>query len=162
MTTEWGALAGIFPVDERLTDWFTKRHDASKRKETSYCRRITSSEIKFVVFLACFIYCVLFWRNIRCSTELQYCTQTNPHLKNTLCFLFFKKFLGFFLLVNALVSYWWHSFFWEWNCCFQIFTWKPALSWCECTIRKGIVWSFVTTAFKPIRSRCQMSLSYLL
>eukprot|EP01147_Barroeca_monosierra_P002286 gene2286-5280_t len=46
MTTEWGALAGIFPVDERLTDWFTKRHDASKRKETSYCRRITSSEIK--------------------------------------------------------------------------------------------------------------------
>ena len=60
MTTEWGALAGVFPADNTLLDWITSRHKAAEtHKRPSYATRLSPGAVAalevrdFLVLQAC-------------------------------------------------------------------------------------------------------------
>ncbi len=46
MTTEWGALAGVFPADAAVADWYTRRYEASVRRKSAFHTRVTRQNLE--------------------------------------------------------------------------------------------------------------------
>ncbi|EGD77992.1 homoacontiase [Salpingoeca rosetta] len=48
MTTEWGALAGVFPADAAVADWYTRRYEASVRRKSAFHTRVTRQNLESI------------------------------------------------------------------------------------------------------------------